>query len=106
MLSSIHQFSKSEEHESLAALVVFSHGKGGMIYGHDGVSKCSTQEVVNTFIQVKSQPFQVGVSVFHSHIRHFSYYSCPAAEEIFQPYTTELLIVLNLAMSFPGQRMR
>ncbi|KAF6033754.1 hypothetical protein EB796_007936 [Bugula neritina] len=49
MLSSIHQFSKSEEHESLAALVVFSHGKGGMIDGHDGVSKCSTQEVVNTF---------------------------------------------------------
>jgi len=49
MLSSIHQFSKSEEHESLAALVVFSHGKDGMIDGHDGVSKCSTQEVVNTF---------------------------------------------------------
>jgi len=49
MLSSISQFSKSEGHESLAALVVFSHGKGGMIYGHDGVSKCSTQEVVNTF---------------------------------------------------------
>jgi len=49
MLSSIYQFAKSEKHESLAALVVFSHGKGGMIYGHDGVSKCSTQEVVNTF---------------------------------------------------------
>jgi len=49
MLSSISQFSISEGHESLAALVVFSHGKDGMIYGHDGVSKFSTQEVVNTF---------------------------------------------------------
>ncbi|KAF6033338.1 CASP9 [Bugula neritina] len=49
MLSSISQFSKSEGHESLTVLVVFSHGKGGMIYGHNGVSKCSTQEVVNTF---------------------------------------------------------
>jgi len=48
----------------------------------------------------------VYLSVLDSNLLHFSYYSCPAAEEIFQPYTTELLIVLNLAMSFPGQRMR
>jgi len=49
MLSSISEFSRSEGHDSMAALAIFSHGKDGLIYGHDGNSNCSVQEVVNHF---------------------------------------------------------
>jgi len=49
MLSSISEFSKSEEHGSMAALAIFSHGKDGLIYGHGENSNCSIQEVVNNF---------------------------------------------------------
>jgi len=49
MLSFIADFSKSEGHGAIAALAIFSHGKDGMIYGHDGKSNCPVQEVVNHF---------------------------------------------------------
>jgi len=49
MLSSISEFSRSEGHGSMAALAIFSHGKDGLIYGHDGKSNCSVQEIVNHF---------------------------------------------------------
>jgi len=49
MLSSIYEFARSERHGSMAALAIFSHGKDGIIYGHDRKSNCSVQEVVNHF---------------------------------------------------------
>jgi len=49
MLSSISEFSRSEGHGSMAVLAIFSHGKDGMVYGNDGESNCSVQEIVNHF---------------------------------------------------------
>jgi len=47
MLNYISKFSESDGHGLMAALAIFSHGKDGMIYGDDGKSKCSIQEVIN-----------------------------------------------------------
>jgi len=47
MLSAISEFSELEGHGSMAALAIFSHGKDGLIYGHDEKSNCSVQEIVN-----------------------------------------------------------
>jgi len=49
MLGAISEFSRSDGHGPLAILAIFSHGKDGMIYGHDKATNCSVQEIIDNF---------------------------------------------------------